>query len=234
MIEVRKLDEERWGEYRDLRLGALKSDAIAFASSYEEVSFTWTPNNSGDYYAIVKTNVVDDQCSASEESSSEKKFNVYSSSSLSNGQCYTLLNNLYAEPAMPTVDRSHWAESFVAEFVSAQSYVLGHFIDNPELRNRAFAQLWEKVPIQAFDLAKTMDDAPNVYRAAERLVETGKGLQRVWFTAIRYFRAPELLERMVANNHLDPQNLDSSHFWYSALSLGDKSFVCELFDLPQR
>ncbi|MFX0132917.1 MAG: GNAT family N-acetyltransferase [Candidatus Hodarchaeota archaeon] len=36
MFEVKKLSSERWKEYRDLRLEALKSDPIAFSSSYEE------------------------------------------------------------------------------------------------------------------------------------------------------------------------------------------------------
>ena len=36
MVKVKKLYEKRWKEYRDLRLKALKSDSIAFGSSYEE------------------------------------------------------------------------------------------------------------------------------------------------------------------------------------------------------
>ncbi|MFX1453530.1 MAG: GNAT family N-acetyltransferase, partial [Promethearchaeota archaeon] len=36
MIEVKKLSSDRWKNYRDLRLEALKSDPIAFSSSYEE------------------------------------------------------------------------------------------------------------------------------------------------------------------------------------------------------
>ncbi len=36
MIEVKALPPERWGETRELRLQALKTDPIAFGSSYEE------------------------------------------------------------------------------------------------------------------------------------------------------------------------------------------------------
>lgn len=36
MIEVKKLSDDRWKDYQDLRLAALKSDPIAFGSSYEE------------------------------------------------------------------------------------------------------------------------------------------------------------------------------------------------------
>ena len=36
MIEITKLDENSWQDFRDLRLEALKSDPIAFSSSYEE------------------------------------------------------------------------------------------------------------------------------------------------------------------------------------------------------
>ena len=36
MVEVKKLSDDRWKDYRDLRLEALKSDPIAFGSSYEE------------------------------------------------------------------------------------------------------------------------------------------------------------------------------------------------------
>jgi ribosomal protein S18 acetylase RimI-like enzyme len=36
MFEVKKLPPDRWQDYRDLRLEALKSDPIAFSSSYEE------------------------------------------------------------------------------------------------------------------------------------------------------------------------------------------------------
>lgn len=36
MIEIRKLPPERWKDFRGLRLEALQSDPLAFASSYEE------------------------------------------------------------------------------------------------------------------------------------------------------------------------------------------------------
>jgi ribosomal protein S18 acetylase RimI-like enzyme len=36
MVEINKLDEIRWRDFRDLRLDALISDPIAFGSSYEE------------------------------------------------------------------------------------------------------------------------------------------------------------------------------------------------------
>ena len=36
MIEIKKLNEDRWQDFRDLRLEALKSDPIAFSSSHEE------------------------------------------------------------------------------------------------------------------------------------------------------------------------------------------------------
>jgi ribosomal protein S18 acetylase RimI-like enzyme len=35
-ITIEKLNEDRWQDYRDLRLEALKSEPIAFSSSYEE------------------------------------------------------------------------------------------------------------------------------------------------------------------------------------------------------
>lgn len=36
MIAVKKLEEDRWKEYRDLRLEALKKEPIAFGSSFDE------------------------------------------------------------------------------------------------------------------------------------------------------------------------------------------------------
>ena len=36
MIKIKKLSADRWKDYRDLRLEALKSDPIAFGKSYEE------------------------------------------------------------------------------------------------------------------------------------------------------------------------------------------------------
>jgi ribosomal protein S18 acetylase RimI-like enzyme len=36
MIEIKKLPDNRWKDYRDLRLEALMSDPTAFGSSYEE------------------------------------------------------------------------------------------------------------------------------------------------------------------------------------------------------
>jgi ribosomal protein S18 acetylase RimI-like enzyme len=36
MIEVKTISEERWQDYRDLRLEALKKDPLAFGSSWEE------------------------------------------------------------------------------------------------------------------------------------------------------------------------------------------------------
>jgi ribosomal protein S18 acetylase RimI-like enzyme len=36
MIEIKKLNEDRWQDFRDLRLEALQTEPIAFSSSYEE------------------------------------------------------------------------------------------------------------------------------------------------------------------------------------------------------
>ena len=36
MVEISRIEEERWEEYRDLRLDALKNEPIAFGSAYEE------------------------------------------------------------------------------------------------------------------------------------------------------------------------------------------------------
>ena len=36
MIEVKTLNEDRWREYRDLRLESLKKEPLAYGSSYEE------------------------------------------------------------------------------------------------------------------------------------------------------------------------------------------------------
>jgi ribosomal protein S18 acetylase RimI-like enzyme len=36
MIEIKIISEERWKDYRDLRLEALKKEPLAFSSSYEE------------------------------------------------------------------------------------------------------------------------------------------------------------------------------------------------------
>ena len=36
MIEIKKISDDRWKDYRDLRLEALKNDPVAFGSSYEE------------------------------------------------------------------------------------------------------------------------------------------------------------------------------------------------------
>ena len=36
MVEIIRLPIERWEEYRDLRLEALKGDPVAFGSSFEE------------------------------------------------------------------------------------------------------------------------------------------------------------------------------------------------------
>lgn len=35
-LKIRKLPSSRWGEYRELRLEAMKSDPLAFGSSYDE------------------------------------------------------------------------------------------------------------------------------------------------------------------------------------------------------
>ncbi|HME51088.1 MAG TPA: GNAT family N-acetyltransferase [Candidatus Lokiarchaeia archaeon] len=36
MVEISRIGEERWEEYRELRLAALKSEPIAFGSAFEE------------------------------------------------------------------------------------------------------------------------------------------------------------------------------------------------------
>ena len=36
MITITKLDEDRWQDYRDIRLEALKNEPLAFSSSFEE------------------------------------------------------------------------------------------------------------------------------------------------------------------------------------------------------
>jgi ribosomal protein S18 acetylase RimI-like enzyme len=43
MITVKKLDEANWQDFRDLRLEALKTEPIAFSSSYEEEQFLPEP-----------------------------------------------------------------------------------------------------------------------------------------------------------------------------------------------
>ena len=40
MLEIKKLPTNRWKDYKNLRLEALKSDTIAFGSSYEEEKYT--------------------------------------------------------------------------------------------------------------------------------------------------------------------------------------------------
>jgi ribosomal protein S18 acetylase RimI-like enzyme len=56
MIEITKLPADRWEEYRELRLEALKQDPIAFGSSFEEErdmpEETWRKRISNAIFAI--------------------------------------------------------------------------------------------------------------------------------------------------------------------------------------
>ena len=72
------------------------------ADTVQNVQFTWTPDDDGDYTANIKTNVIDCQCQSSFEQFSEKQFTVLPERP--QNQCYTIVNDLEATPEFPTED----------------------------------------------------------------------------------------------------------------------------------
>ena len=72
-----------------------------FADDSERVIFTWTPEDSGDYTAVVTTKVIDDQCKSTLPMSADKDFRVLSEEP--SNLCYTLLNNLALDDPKPRV-----------------------------------------------------------------------------------------------------------------------------------
>ncbi len=66
------------------------------ADTSQNVVFTWTPSQEGNYSARVKTDVIDSQCQSSFEQFSEKQFLVWEERP--QNQCYTIINDLEATP----------------------------------------------------------------------------------------------------------------------------------------
>jgi len=64
--------------------------------TFENVQFSWTPTEKGEYTARIKTDVTDCQCSSSIEQFSEKQFTVWEERP--RNECYTILNDLVASP----------------------------------------------------------------------------------------------------------------------------------------
>ena len=57
--------------------------------------FSWTPALAGSYRAVIRSDVIDNQCASTAPMSSEKEFSVLAD--LPANQCYMILNNLYAQ-----------------------------------------------------------------------------------------------------------------------------------------
>lgn len=76
-------------------------DLTIYAGSNVPVSFTWTPEEAGPYYAVITTTVVDNQCSSNTPASASKMFDV--GSDLPRNECYTIINDLAASPQVPLV-----------------------------------------------------------------------------------------------------------------------------------
>lgn len=66
-----------------------------------DVSFTWIPNKSGEYRAVISTDVTDDQCASSQKQESTKIFDVLGEEP--KNSCYTILNNLKTSDDKPFV-----------------------------------------------------------------------------------------------------------------------------------
>jgi len=62
----------------------------------QNIEFSWTPSNDGDYTARVKTEITDCQCQSSFEQFSEKQFVVWEERP--QDACYTIINDLEALP----------------------------------------------------------------------------------------------------------------------------------------
>ncbi|MFP4403222.1 MAG: collagen binding domain-containing protein [Candidatus Woesearchaeota archaeon] len=99
-------------------------DFYIFAGDYENVTFSWTPAEEGDYVARVKTDILDCQCDSSFERSSSKDFNVFEERP--NNECYTLLQNLEATPLYPTA-----GSTINVSFDKISNYADSSFVKTP-------------------------------------------------------------------------------------------------------
>jgi len=70
-----------------------------FCSTAEQVQFSWTPTEKGNYQAYVKTLVTDAKCISSTEDQASKYFHVLSDEP--RNMCYTLLNALTMDDPFP-------------------------------------------------------------------------------------------------------------------------------------
>ncbi len=68
------------------------------------VQFTWTPTITDTYTSTVMTQVIDNQCAASEDSESSKDFTVYPARP--QNECYTILNSLATDDPYPEVNHN--------------------------------------------------------------------------------------------------------------------------------
>ena len=71
------------------------------ADTSQDIRFEWTPDIAGDFRAVLTTDVIDCQCQSSSPQSAEKQFSVWDSRP--EEQCYTLINDLTAEPSSTEV-----------------------------------------------------------------------------------------------------------------------------------
>jgi hypothetical protein len=75
------------------------NDNAILADEQVEIQHTWTPTVDDDYTAIVKTTVIDDQCSSTVQSSASKEFVVFDD--IPRNQGYTIINDIALSPDKP-------------------------------------------------------------------------------------------------------------------------------------
>ena len=90
----------------------------------ENVQFSWTPSEKGDYTARVTTQITDCQCSSTINQFSEKQFLVHQERPLN--ECYTILNDLVASPQFATP-----GEQVAISFTKLSNYADSNFVKTP-------------------------------------------------------------------------------------------------------
>ncbi|MAF34291.1 hypothetical protein CMO91_00425 [Candidatus Woesearchaeota archaeon] len=71
-----------------------------FADTKVKTKFTYTPTKTGRHEATIRAKVIDSQCASQQTQNSKKNFKVLPA--LPRNECYTLVNNLRAEPGPTT------------------------------------------------------------------------------------------------------------------------------------
>ncbi len=131
-------------------------DVIIPLSGSTRVEFTWTPEETGNYRAVVRTEVTDSKCLSSEEQRSQKEFRVWTDEP--QNACYTLLNNLALSNQFPWV-----GEDVDVSFTKISNYADNDYYLYPVATDLTYTVTRQSDGQVVYSDAETVAANPNNY-----------------------------------------------------------------------